>query len=233
MRSEVEYGASVDMTSKEKIGSCMKVAIYSRCSTDESKQDLENQIAPLRDYAKSRNFEIVRIFREFRSGGDCNRPVFRDMLESARRRKFDVLLIWSLDRFSREGILNTMAYIRELDSFGVGVISLQEGWMNTTEPGMTELLLAIFSWTAQQERKRISERTRAGLARAKARGVTLGKRPKKIDFGKVWREYGAQGNVNRAAKILPYGYGTVYRIIKNNIHDQEQWEEFVRSGGCR
>ena len=77
----------------------------------------------------------------------------------------------------REGISNTLGYLERLKRKGIALKSLQESWLDTRDDGLGQLLLAIFSWVAQQERKRIVERTKAGLERAKKNGKQLG-RPK-------------------------------------------------------
>lgn len=141
----------------------MKAAFYCRVSKDDKSQDPVNQVGPLRKWATSLNYEVVKEYIEFVSGGNSNRPQFKEMMESARRREFDIILVWSLDRFSREGISNTMHYLEELRKNGVGIKSLQESWLDTSDEGMGHLLIAIFSWVAKQERLRISERTKAGL----------------------------------------------------------------------
>jgi len=141
----------------------MRVAIYCRCSTDEKRQDINNQLEPLRKYAESLSLNITREYIDYASGGDSNRPQFQLMLQEARRKEFDVILIWALDRFSREGILNTLSYLKTLKQHNVALKSLQESWLDTRDSGMGELLIAIFSWVAQQERQRISERIKAGL----------------------------------------------------------------------
>ena len=97
------------------------------------------------------------------------------MLKNAKERKFDIILVWSLDRFSREGISNSLGYLEKLGNSGVALRSLQESWLDTSDQGMGKLLIAIMSWVAQQERQRISERTKAGLIRAKADGKSLGR----------------------------------------------------------
>ena len=152
----------------------MKTAIYARVSTDETKQDINNQLEPLRKYASSLNFEISKEYVDYASGGDSNRPQFQAMLNDARKHEFDLILIWALDRFSREGILNTLNYLEVLRKHNVALKSLQESWLDTRSSGMGELLLAIFSWVAQQERQRMSERIKAGLKKAK----NVGKRGK-------------------------------------------------------
>ena len=150
----------------------MKLSIYSRVSTSE--QDVNNQLTALRDYAKALGGEVVEEYVDIASGKSSNRPEFRRLLKDAEQHKFDLVLVWALDRFSREGILNTLSYLKKLKQNGVHIKSLQESWLDTREGGMGDLLIAIFSWVAEQERKRISERTKEGLKHAK----NVGKRGK-------------------------------------------------------
>lgn len=154
-----------------------KVGIYARVSKSDESQDPQNQIVPLRDYARALGGEIMEEYVDLASGGNGNRENFLRMLNDADKHKFDLLLIWSLDRLSREGISNTLGYLERLKRNGVALKSLQESWLDTRDEGLGQLLLAIFSWVAQQERKRIVERTKAGLERAKREGTKLG-RPK-------------------------------------------------------
>jgi len=141
-----------------------KCAIYSRVSTTE--QNVENQVDLLKRLSSEQEFKVFKIYRDKVSGGSANRPEFQQMLKDARLRKFDTIFVWSLDRFSREGINNTLSYLKLLKSQGVSLKSMQESWLDTSDDGMGELLIAIFSWVAKQERMRISERTKAGLARS-------------------------------------------------------------------
>ena len=153
----------------------MKIAIYARVSKNDESQDPQNQINPLRDYAKALGGEIVLEYIDLASGGKSDRENFLRMLDDADKRKFDLLLIWALDRFSREGISNTLGYLERLKKNGIAIKSLQESWLDTRDEGIGQLLIAVFSWVAQQERKRIVERTKAGLERAKREGKTLGR----------------------------------------------------------
>ena len=154
-----------------------KVALYVRVSKNDESQDPQNQLNPLRDLAKAFDDEVVAEDIDLASGSNGDRQNFLQMFEDADKRKFDLLLIWALDRFSREGISNTLGYLERLKRNGIAVKSLQESWLDTRDEGLGQLLLAIFSWVAQQERKRIVERTKAGLAKARKQGKTLG-RPK-------------------------------------------------------
>jgi DNA invertase Pin-like site-specific DNA recombinase len=168
-----------------------KCAIYARVSTEE--QNIQNQVKQLENLIFLQNHTLVKTYIDYVSGGSTKRPQFRQMMHDARLRKFDTIYIWSLDRFSREGINNTLSYLETLKNHNIALISIQEPWLNTSENGMGELLLAIFSWVAKQERIRISERTKAGLARSKKKpGRPKGKKDnpnkprKKAGYYKRW-----------------------------------------------
>lgn len=159
----------------------MNIAIYARVSKSDASQDPINQLTPLSDFAKALKGEIVEEYIDRASGGRSDREAFLRMLEDADKRKFDLLLVWSLDRFSREGISNTLGYLNRLKRSGIAIKSLQESWLDTRDEGIGQLLLAIFSWVAQQERNRIKERIHAGLANAKKNGKRLGRPPGAMD----------------------------------------------------
>lgn len=167
----------------------MRIANLARVSKSDESQDPNNQLIPLRAEAANLG-TLVAEYVDYASGGSSDREQFQQMLKDADARKFDILLVWSLDRLSREGISNTLGYIQRLKRAGVAVKSLQEPWLDTRDDNPTgELLLSIFSWVAKQERLRIVERTKAGLERAKASGKTLG-RPKGKKDSKIRRKSG-------------------------------------------
>lgn len=163
----------------------MKVALYARVSLDETDrenkryQDPENQLVSLREFAHSMNYEIVEEYVDHMSGANPARPQFRKMMQDALMRRFQGIIVWKLDRFSREGIISTMAYIKQLKERGVWLKSMTEGWLDTNQEGITDIVLAIMSWAASEERKKISDRTKAGIARRRAIGQWHGGRPKK------------------------------------------------------
>lgn len=100
----------------------------------------------------------------------------KQLLADSRRHKFDLVLVWALDRLSREGSAAILNLVNILKLYGVQVLSYQESW--TEAPGeIGEILYAIAGWVAKMESERRSERTKAGLARVKAQGKRLG-RPK-------------------------------------------------------
>ena len=158
----------------------MKVALYARVSKDEASSDgklqnPDNQLQPMHKFCNAMGWDISAEFVDRASGGSANRPEFQKMLGRVRQKHFDLILVWALDRFSREGMTNTLSYIRQLKRYNTGLKSLQESWLDTTQEGVAELLLAVMSWVAAEERRKISERTKAGLARLKAKGIKLGR----------------------------------------------------------
>jgi DNA invertase Pin-like site-specific DNA recombinase len=155
----------------------MRAAIYARVSTKDKGQDVENQLVQLRRYALAQRWQVVE-YVDQETGKHSDRAAFRGMFEAAARREIDVVLVWALDRLTREGVFETFSHIRRLTSHGVAFESLTEAHFRTTGPA-GELMLAIAAWIAKQERIRISERTKAGLARAKAAGRNGG-RPRAV-----------------------------------------------------
>ena len=153
----------------------MKVCIYSRVSS--GVQDTENQVMVLTNWAASRGYEVVNIYQEQESAWkNGHQRELSHLLEDARKRRFEAVLVWALDRLSREGPLAILTIVDRLKKCSVKVISYQESW--TEAPGdLADLLYALTGWVARMESQRRSERTKAGLARVLAQGKKLG-RPK-------------------------------------------------------
>jgi len=160
----------------------MKVCIYSRVSSGE--QDTENQIIVLSNWANQRGYEVVKVYTEEESAWKSgHQRVLAKLIANARQRRFQAVLVWALDRLSREGALAILSLVNKLSTYGVKVLSYQESW--TEAPGeLAELLYALSGWVARMESQRRSERTKAGLARIKAQGKRLGRPPGSKDKGK-------------------------------------------------
>lgn len=192
-------------------------ALYLRVSTDDGRQDLDNQRPAVAQLARRRGFEIVEVYEEKRSAAK-KRPEFERMKVAAHGGKFDAVIVWSLDRLGRSMVGNIRTVV-EFDRLGVEVISVQEPWMDTTAaPGVRDLLLAIFSWVAEQERLRISERTKAGLERARKKG-RLGRPRVRVDIERALELTEDQGlSIRAAANKLGVGASTLHRALK--AHEQ-------------
>ncbi len=153
----------------------MKAAIWSRVSTTE--QETENRVLQLQALAQHRGLEVAQVYRlEESAWKGAHLTALAQVYKDARLGKFQVLLVWALDRLSREGPLATLEIVHRLGQYGVQVLSLQEPWVEVSGE-LRDLLLAIAGWVARMESQRRSERTRAGLARVRASGKVLG-RPK-------------------------------------------------------
>ena len=160
-----------------------RAAVYLRVSRDDGTQTEENQLLDLQDYAAARGWAVVGPYVDRASGrrGRADRAAFDRMMADALRRRFDVVLFWALDRLTREGVSTTFGYVERLAEAGVGIHSYTQPLLSTAGENrlVRDIVLAVLAAVAEDERARISERTKAGLRRAKAAGVRLG-RPSKL-----------------------------------------------------
>jgi len=123
-------------------------AIYARVSTKDKGQDTENQLIQLRAYCARQQWTITGEYIDHVSAKSGNRDAFKKLFDDASRRCFDVVVVWALDRFTREGVLETFQYVQRLKSSGVQFESYTEAHFRTTGPA-GELMLAIAAWRAR------------------------------------------------------------------------------------
>lgn len=157
-----------------------RALIWSRVST--THQETENQLADLRALATRRGDQVVDVLEvEASASTGAHRDYLRTVLHRAHRGEVDTLLVWALDRLSREGVEATVRAVRQLEQAGCQVVSYQEPW--TASMGEArDLVLAVVAWVAQMESRRRGERVRAGLARRKAAGFPIGRQPGAVDL---------------------------------------------------
>jgi DNA invertase Pin-like site-specific DNA recombinase len=148
----------------------MRAAIYARVSTLD--QEPENQLSELRRYAGARGWTATEYVDRGVSGAKDRRPALDDLVRDAKRRRFDVLVCWRLDRLGRN-LRHLIMLLDDLQAVGVAFVSLQEGIDATTPAG--RLQLHVLAAIAEFERERIRERVLAGLARARSQGKRLGR----------------------------------------------------------
>jgi len=193
----------------------MKIGLYARVSRADGAQDVENQLHELRGWAARLGGEVVQEFVDKVSGAKNadDRPALRRALEAAHRRDYDLLLIWSLDRLSRGGVLALAGILERLKGTGVGVRSLRESWLDTSSPMVAELLVSIFGWIARQEREQLVARTKAGMARAKRQGVHCGRPKAGIDADQARRALAKCGSLRKAAKELGVSEASIRRRL--------------------
>ena len=157
----------------------LRIAIYARVSTDDKGQDPLNQLLQLRQFAAQQGWIVVAEYTDEQSAKNGNRPGFKAMWKDAERHRFDCLLFWSLDRLTREGTLATLNYLRRLKDLGIAFKSYSEQYIDSLGV-FGDAIIGVLAAVAQQERIRLSDRTKAGLQRVKAQGKRLG-RPQVAD----------------------------------------------------
>ena len=180
------------------------MAAYLRVSSKE--QNTSNQTPSIEQYCQSRDWELWEVYQEQESAWQSgHQKELARLLSDLRsgKKKYEHLIIWSLDRLSRLGIAATLQLINSLELLGCRVISIQESWLAESGP-MREVFTALASWAAKYESDRRSERTLAGLARAKKNGKQLGRPRGSRDKGKRKKA----GYINRwlnkgSARIIP------------------------------
>lgn len=189
----------------------MNAALYIRVSTD--RQNGENQVAELRQLALARGYEPV-LYEEVESAAKA-RPVMDRMLADARAGRIRAILVWALDRLHRS-MVGSIQTVLECDRLGVPVVSLREPWLDTAGP-VRPLLIAIFGWVAEQERGRLIERTKAGLARARAQGKRLGRPPASpLKVAAAVQRVRAGVSIRFAAKAVGVNRETVRRAVQRS-----------------
>ncbi len=192
------------------------VAIYARVSTDKQKVDM--QLNELRAFVNRSGWKVYKEFiDEGYTGSNTQRPAFTEMRHEARKRKFDILLVWKLDRLSRslKDLINTLD---ELGHSGINFISYDNNLDTTTPTG--KLVFQIIGAVAEFEKDIIRERVVAGLENAKQSGKRLG-RPK-IHDGILEKaiELRKQGlSFRKIEKQLRVGEGTIRKKLNSTVTD--------------
>jgi DNA invertase Pin-like site-specific DNA recombinase len=132
---------------------------------------------------------------------DGERTGFRDMWADVAKHRFDLLLFWSLDRLTREGTYKTLTYLRRLTDAGVKFKSYTEQYIDSLG-AFSDAIIGVLAAVAAQERIRISERTKAGLARTRAQGTRLGRPVKTVDTRKARKLRAAGMSLREIARKL-------------------------------
>ncbi len=195
----------------------MRTALYARVSTRDKGQDTENQLVQLREFARTQGWTVTGEYVDRVSGKHSDREQFQKLFQDASQRKFDTVLFWSLDRFSREGVLETLNHLQRLSVHGVGYRSFTEQYLDSCGV-FKDAVLSILATIAKQERIRLSERTIAGLEKARKHGTQSGKpcgRPKLIVDRRKVAELDADGMTTREiGEELGISAASVCRILQ-------------------
>ena len=189
-------------------------ALYARVSTKDKGQDTENQLVQLRQFCQLQGWAIVHEYVDHATGKNSDRAEFKRLFQDASQGKFNMVLFWSLDRFSREGVLETLNHLNRLTAARVNWRSFTEQYLDSCGI-FKDAVLSILAVVAKQERIRISERTLAGLETARSKGKTLG-RPKLIrSHDKIVAAMAQDGATLRSVgKMFDLSAASVQRIVR-------------------
>lgn len=188
------------------------VGIYARISKDSL--DSTNQLIILRTYCKNMDYVIYFEYVDVISGASSNKPEFNRMMQDASKRKIDMVLFFALDRFTREGTRKTIHYLQLLDDYGVMYKSYSEQYIDSSGI-FRDVIIALLSTLAQQERLRISERVKAGLEKSRQQG-RVGGRPTLNDSTvmKIKELKNLGMSVLAISKEMKISRGSVYHYLQ-------------------
>ena len=192
----------------------MKAFLYARVSTRDKGQDVENQLTQLREFAARQKWELVQEYIDHETGSKADRTQFQAMLLACSQSKADVVLFWALDRFTREGALQTLQYLNRLSDWGVGFRSYTEPYLDSC--GMfKDVIIAMLATLAKQERARMSERVRAGMARAREKGARFGRPGHGADAQQIALLRARGHSLRSIAKQVGISEVSVRRVLKS------------------
>ena len=192
-----------------------KCAIYSRVSTDG--QTTDNQTNQLNKIAKEKGYEVTQYFTDVGISGAKGRKTrqgFDNLIKSATRKEFDLILVWSVDRLGRN-LKDLVLFVEEVNAIGCELFIYQQAVDTTTPAG--KMMFGLCSVFAEFERELLAERVRAGQERAKEQGKKIG-RPTNLNDGlvttiKYMRKEQGRG-IRAIAKDLKVRVGTIYKVLE-------------------
>jgi DNA invertase Pin-like site-specific DNA recombinase len=189
------------------------VAIYARVSTKD--QSVDMQLNDLERYSKERGLNVFKVYEDSGvSGTKETRPALNELMNDAKKRKFDIVLVWRFDRFARS-TKHLVTALYEFRNLGIDFISYQEN-IDTSSP-LGEAIFTIISAMSKLERDIIAERVKGGLRKAKANGKRLGRPNSDIDTGKVIKFKEQGKSVREIAKEMGIHRSKVERTLKLSV----------------
>jgi DNA invertase Pin-like site-specific DNA recombinase len=160
----------------------MKCAIYIRVSTDD--QDYNNQLPSIRALVESKGWDIFKVYAENASAWkNGHQKEFKKLTQDAQNGEFQKLVIWSIDRLTREGPLRLLQIFETLSSYGVMILSVQEPWTDIPSE-FQDVMISFYGFMARFESQRRSARTKEGMLKAKGLGKRVGRPPGSKDTKK-------------------------------------------------
>ena len=212
-----------------------QIALYARVSTSDKDQNPETQLLALRQWVHDPDATVTEWVDQASALDLARRTAWRALLDACRKRQVDQVIVWRLDRAFRS-VLDAAQTLERLRAWKVDLKSYQEPWLDTSSP-FGEAMFHITAAYAQLERSILSERVKAGMARARAQGIRLGRAPRTEEarFGREWAIVGPQvaaGTMSQraAARRLHCGETTIRRLLAiQRRQDREDPEESDRT----
>lgn len=203
-----------------------QVALYYRVSTDD--QTAQPQQQELRAYAQARGWEVVAEFTDVISGSKSSRVSLNLLMSRVRQRHFDAILVVKLDRLARS-LSHFAQIVAELDKHGVALVCPGQGIDTSKSNPAGRLQMHVLAAVAEFERSLIIERTKAGLAAARARGVKLGKPSKRMipnsdQIVKAWLDEGGHQLRELATRLGGVSVSTAFRLAQNERNNRMKKE---------
>jgi len=187
-------------------------AVYSRVSTVGHGQDPAMQTRELREYCERRGWEIFGSYTdEGVSGRKDSRPQLNRLMRDAHARRFDVVVVWRFDRFSRS-VSHLCRALETFNALDIQFVSLCEQVDTSTPTG--KLVFTILGAVAEGERNLIAERVRAGLRNARAKGKRLGRPTKPVDVDRIAALRASGHSWRSIASAMKLSVGTVYAAAR-------------------
>lgn len=189
----------------------MKVAAYIRVSTEDQREALQQDA--VHQYVSTRGLVLHKEYIDKISGGTSKRPALDELLADARRRRFDAIVVWKIDRLGRS-VQHLLTVLGELQSLGIQFISLQEAIDTGTPAG--RMVFTFLGAVAEFERSIISERVRAGMAAAKLRGKHCGRPKQSMDEETVVQMRSNGASMRKIAKSVGCSHQSVANILASS-----------------
>ncbi len=191
----------------------MKVGIYARVSTEKQEESLDEQVRMLVEFCERNKHEVYKIYSETGSGAKSKREKFMELMHDVESKKFDAVVVFKLDRFSRS-MLDLLTSVERLKEKGVGFISVNDNIETTTPQG--KLIFHIMGALAEFERSLIYERTKVGIERAKREGKVCHRPRKNINLDRVVDRYKKGIPLTEIAAIEHVSYSTLRNRLRES-----------------
>lgn len=191
-----------------------RCALYLRCSTNETKQNVERQESELRNIIKNHDWELVEVYADYSSGTKTSRPNLDKLLDDAFSKKFDCVMVSDLSRLGRN-VQHLLKIVEELDNKNIELFSLREK-IDTDSP-TGKLFFTIISALNEFQVSQIRENVKSGLANAKRKGIKLGRKPvvNNADIKKIKKLRKKGDSIRRIAKKMSISTATIQRCLKD------------------